>query len=314
LSILPRTIEVHPGNEFVIHTKVKVGEGCFKEVKKAVTIEGEGQKPRTTIRALEKPHPDETPRHKLCRNTEMAVVTHPKLKDESELVTGKASKIDVFNNKGQKIGEKLVVLMENYELGSLEGMQSKLTDPQMIMVARDIAKGTAALHKNGIVHDDLKPANVLLKKMKDGTMKAGVADFGCAWFYGVNPARRKDLVNYSYVTGDRAFLPPEIHNKSGSGPETDIWAMGCTMYCMWKKVDSPPVFSLITGNFSSSKAKKMRTNIEREISKAEPGPRKEYMEIMLSALTLEQANRPSATAIQSKLDALIAKYPNFFKQ
>jgi serine/threonine protein kinase len=182
----------------------------------------------------------------------------------------------------------------------------------MIMVARDMAKGTAVLHKNGIVHNDLKPANVLLKRMPDGKIKAGVADFGMAWFYGVNPKERKKELNYEPVGGSPAFLPPEYHLNRGMGPETDVWAMGSIMYCMWKKVDSPPVFS-VTGRFSGFEAAQMRNQIEEEISKAKPGPMKEYLEIMLSAFTLDQGTRPSAIVIQTKLDALIAKYPNFFK-
>lgn len=82
---------------------------------------------------------------------------------------------------------------------------------------RDMLAGLAHAHAMGVLHRDLKPSNLLI--LDDG--RAAITDFGVA----------EDSIRGEYVD-PRAYQPhmaPEMA-VSGSSPQTDVWAAGCTWY------------------------------------------------------------------------------------
>jgi serine/threonine protein kinase len=90
---------------------------------------------------------------------------------------------------------------------------SPLTWPQRMRIAADVAAGVAYLHEEGVIHRDLKSANVLLD---DSTMpRAKVADFGLARrrFFGSDSAIRSGPSTSLLVTTNAA-----CQTKSGIAP------------------------------------------------------------------------------------------------
>jgi serine/threonine protein kinase len=92
--------------------------------------------------------------------------------------------------------------------------------------AADIgAKVLAALHRGhqaGVLHRDVKPANVLLER---GTGRVVLTDFGIATYEGDSALTRTgDLV------GSPDYLPPERVHGGRPGPESDLWGLGATIY------------------------------------------------------------------------------------
>lgn len=85
---------------------------------------------------------------------------------------------------------------------------------------RQVARAVAYAHENGIVHCDLKPANLLLAK--DGYVI--VTDFGFA------QTREQELS--SYVAGTPAFMAPEQIDRVWGpiGPRTDVYGLGAVLY------------------------------------------------------------------------------------
>ena len=76
-------------------------------------------------------------------------------------------------------------------------------------------------HRQGVVHRDVKPGNVLL--MADG--RAVLTDFGIATMAG-DPA----LTSTGVVLGSPAYMPPERARGRKPGPEGDLWSLGATLY------------------------------------------------------------------------------------
>jgi serine/threonine protein kinase len=83
----------------------------------------------------------------------------------------------------------------------------------------------AALHRGhqlGVLHRDVKPANVLLEK---GTGRVVLLDFGIATFEGSTELTRPgDLV------GSPDYLAPERAQGDRPGPASDLWGLGATLY------------------------------------------------------------------------------------
>ncbi len=93
---------------------------------------------------------------------------------------------------------------------------------QAVAVAVQLARGVEAAHARGIVHRDVKPANVILTP-------AGVAkivDFGVAKATGT------DLTEPGATPGTAAYMSPEQTRGAASDGRTDIWSLGVVLYEM----------------------------------------------------------------------------------
>jgi tetratricopeptide (TPR) repeat protein len=101
--------------------------------------------------------------------------------------------------------------------GSLASWQPPL--PLLLEVLRQVLSGLAHAHGAGLVHCDVKPANLLIAR-ESGRLQVWVADFGIARRAGSGPRRS---------AGTPAFMAPEQFPGSTQpiGPSTDLYAVGC---------------------------------------------------------------------------------------
>jgi len=93
-----------------------------------------------------------------------------------------------------------------------------------------VADGLAAAHRAGIVHRDVKPANVLLGR--DGMVK--LTDFGISHSTG-----DLTLTAAGLITGTPAYLAPETAEGRESTSASDIYSLGATLYAAVEGV--PPI-------------------------------------------------------------------------
>ena len=85
----------------------------------------------------------------------------------------------------------------------------------------DAAHGLQAIHQAGVVHRDVKPANVFLC----GNGAAAVGDFGIA-----TESRKRDEGNR--ILGTPHFMAPEQWNQSAIDRRTDLYALGATAHML----------------------------------------------------------------------------------
>ncbi|MEU3753409.1 protein kinase [Streptomyces olivoreticuli] len=90
-------------------------------------------------------------------------------------------------------------------------------------IAAQAASGLAAAHRQGVVHRDVKPGNLMLDA--DGTLKIG--DFGIARF--VDEASTA-LTRVGQIVGTSTYLAPERALGRMAGPASDVYALGCVLY------------------------------------------------------------------------------------
>ncbi len=120
------------------------------------------------------------------------------------------------------------IIMEYLDGQSLENRlnrQGKVNPIEALRITTAMLDALSAAHSHGIIHRDVKPANIFL--CRDGSVK--LIDFGAAKFMGFVEDPRMIISNI-YSDG---FAPPEQYRKNEEqGTYTDIYAAGATMYSM----------------------------------------------------------------------------------
>jgi polo-like kinase 1 len=101
--------------------------------------------------------------------------------------------------------------------------RKRLTEPEVQCYMWQLMNTVRYLHKNNIIHRDLKLGNVFL----DGNIDLKVGDFGLATQL-VHPEERKRT-----LCGTPNYIAPEIlENHNGHSFEVDIWSLGVIMYTL----------------------------------------------------------------------------------
>lgn len=121
------------------------------------------------------------------------------------------------------------LVMEFMPGGSLEDLLRKsyrLAVDDALRIARQVCEGLAYAHGRGIVHCDLKPANILFAA--DGMAK--VADFGIAHVSSHKAGSRHWATTGPFLAGTLQYMSPEQAQGDRSDPRTDLYALGALLY------------------------------------------------------------------------------------
>ncbi|NKE62410.1 serine/threonine protein kinase [Lentzea sp. PSKA42] len=121
-------------------------------------------------------------------------------------------------------GDRPVLVMEYVparSLAELIATRGPLSGVQVAQIGGQVAAALAAAHQAGIVHRDVKPANVLITDT--GTAK--ITDFGIARAHGDTTITATGL-----VVGTPAFLAPEVAQGHEPSAASDVFSLGATLY------------------------------------------------------------------------------------
>jgi hypothetical protein len=128
---------------------------------------------------------------------------------------------------GEQGGVPFVVLayVEGNTLAQRLRDGGRFEDPaEAVALVRQLAEGLAAVHARGLVHRDVKPANVLI----DARSTPLLTDFGLA--RTTDDAR---LTQVGAVAGTPAYMSPEqARGGSPLGPASDLYSLGVVLYEM----------------------------------------------------------------------------------
>jgi serine/threonine protein kinase len=122
-------------------------------------------------------------------------------------------------------GDWLYIAMELLRGTELRDLmtQGRLTLPQMLDIAAQVAAGLAAAHEHGVVHRDVKPSNVMV--LEDGQAK--IMDFGVA---RVQTSELKTKTGL--MLGSPKYMSPEQVTGKAVDRRSDIFSLGALLYEM----------------------------------------------------------------------------------
>ncbi|PGH22925.1 STE/STE11/CDC15 protein kinase [Polytolypa hystricis UAMH7299] len=119
-----------------------------------------------------------------------------------------------------KSAETLNIILEYCENGSLHSISKnfgRFPENLVGLYMSQVLHGLLYLHEQGVIHRDIKGANILTTKQ--GLVK--LADFGVA--------SRTTGLHESSVVGTPYWMAPEVIELSGATTASDIWSLGCTV-------------------------------------------------------------------------------------
>ncbi|MEV6772195.1 protein kinase [Nocardia sp. NPDC051030] len=125
------------------------------------------------------------------------------------------------------------LVMEYVDAVSLAALMREkglIAPAEVARIGAKVAAALAAAHKAGIVHRDVKPANILVAD--DGTVK--ITDFGISRAIG-----DVTVTSTGFLAGTPAYLSPEVARGENPEPSSDVFALGSTLYA---SVEGMPPF------------------------------------------------------------------------
>jgi serine/threonine-protein kinase len=170
-----------------------------------------------------------------------------------------------------------VAYVEGTTLAERIAVEGQLPVAAVAQVAVEVGEALDAVHAAGLVHRDVKPANVML----DAEGSALLTDFGLAKGEGFSVVTRA-----GEVMGTLDYVAPEIVLGGEASPAADIYALGCLVY---ECTTGEPPFA------GASLLRLARAHVEEpppDPAERRPGLHPDLSFAILSALAKEPAERP----------------------
>jgi serine/threonine-protein kinase len=119
------------------------------------------------------------------------------------------------------------IAMQYIEGKTLKKLDQQLTLEEKLRIIKEVALGLQAAHRRGLIHRDVKPANIMVRHTEEGNWKPFIMDFGIA-----REQETSGLTSTGVVVGTPFYMSPE-HAKgkvANLDRRSDIYSLGITLY------------------------------------------------------------------------------------
>src|SRR6266508_5050564 len=129
---------------------------------------------------------------------------------------------------GEANGTYFIVMeyVEGDSLAELIHTEKRIHPDRAAEIASDVAAALGFAHRNGVIHRDVKPGNVLITS--EGGVK--VADFGID--RAISDASDQNLTKTGSVMGTATYFSPEQARGAQLDPRSDLYSLVCVLYEM----------------------------------------------------------------------------------
>ena len=180
---------------------------------------------------------------------------------------------------------KLYLITEYCERGDIYHhlsmqMNIPLNEEKIWKLCLEILSGLSILHKQNLIHRDIKSKNIFLTK--DGHAKIG--DFGIC----IHP--RNGEIQYPRELGSLFYASPEICKGDFYSAKTDIWSFGCVLYelCAFKTPFEASINKITMAKILNSNPSPISSIYSKDLQF-----------LIMSCLNKNPCQRPSAAEILS---------------
>jgi Leucine-rich repeat (LRR) protein len=172
---------------------------------------------------------------------------------------------------------------------------------EALRLGRQLARGLAHAHGRGVMHRDVKPANVWLEELADEPgagggpgWRARLLDFGLA-----RAAGDVSLTATGAVLGTPAYMAPEQAEGQPTGPRSDLYSLGAVLY---QACTGQPPF---TGENALAILTALAIEEPRPVRELSPSVPAALADLVMELLAKDPAARPtSARAVADRLAAI----------
>jgi serine/threonine protein kinase len=197
-------------------------------------------------------------------------------------------------------GTATILVMELVDGPPLDTLlrTEKLSAREVCALGIEIGEGLDALHRAGIVHGDIKPANLRLSTT--GVLK--ILDLGVARFMPDAPPVKQPPVSTQVVAGTVPYMSPEQLRGSLADVRSDIWSAGTVL------------FELATGQRAFGRLT-TTTRLSRILNGIVPRPHEIRSDVpeSLERVILKALNRDPERRFQSARDLMVGLYEALFE-
>lgn len=170
------------------------------------------------------------------------------------------------------------LVMQFCENGAATSMVGRITESDLLHFLHDVAAGLEYLHDHNIIHQDIKPDNILV----DDNCNFLLTDFGISKQIGTEHGEGP-------TGGTRAYMAPERYDGIVS-KESDIWSLGAT------------AFEMLTGEPPFGEHGGMLQAQGEEMLPVSKHLQPEVKRLLLSMLSQDPAMRPTASQVRRKIE------------
>lgn len=178
---------------------------------------------------------------------------------------------------------------------NLHNLTAKLSDEKILVLLKSLAFTISRLHLEGIIHCDLKPANILIKRTEEDFYTAKLIDFDS----GIIEDDQDITEDLQF---DTVYMSPEMLKRSvgeaiALTDKSDIFALGIIFY------------EYLTGDIPAFDVKKYGNIAEAVLDGAKPSlnlPSVKYKPLITSMLNIKPEGRPSAWEVFKALKSFSA--------
>ena len=180
-------------------------------------------------------------------------------------------------------------LLDGMDLEEIIRKHGPMSAARTAFIVEQICHSLADAHEMGMIHRDVKPANVFLCRMGRDFDFVKVLDFGLVKAVNKRVAGDEKLTMAHAATGTPAFMAPEMADGAAVDHRVDIYGLGCVAYWMLTghlvfEADSP--MRLIAQHLQETpEAPSTRTEIEVP---------EELDALILSCLSKDPGQRPQS--------------------
>ena len=206
--------------------------------------------------------------------------------------------------KVHEVGEvdgRPYIAMQYIDGRPLNDVAGELALEQKLVVLREVARGLHAAHRTGLIHRDVKPANILVERGETGGLRPYLVDFGLA-----KQAETAGMTMTGVIVGTPYYMAPE--QASGEGKRVDrradVYGLGATLY---EVLAGRPPFE---GGSPTTSLAKVLEEVPDSLHRSDTSIPADVEAIVMKCLRKEPRERyPSARAFLEDLDRFLDGEP-----